>query len=105
MVEVGNKYQISPGLYYKWRDEFFAHGPGIFGRDRNKQDKQLKSQHSRLKTIIGEITTELKNGDTDVSGHIFKVSTGVSNKQEKGVQVNEGKQLVDWYSKKIDCWL
>jgi|GEM_PF-2028880 len=60
IAQICNKYEISQGLYYKWRDEFFSKGPEIFGLNGDKQYERLKKENTRLKTIIGELTTELK---------------------------------------------
>ncbi len=64
--EICNRYQISQAHYYRWRDEFFAKCHKIFEMNQEDQQQQrLKKENTRLKTIIGELTTELKNTSTN----------------------------------------
>jgi transposase-like protein len=62
--EICNRYQISQSVYYRWRDEFFEKGPKVFEMDgKDKEQQRLKKENTRLKTIIGDLTTELKKNE------------------------------------------
>ena len=60
--EICNQYQISQAQYYRWRDEFFKKGPKVFEMNgKDKEQERLKKENTRLKTIIGDLTTDLKS--------------------------------------------
>jgi len=62
--EVCNRYQITQAQYYRWRDQFLGNGHKIFElRKANKEEERLKQEIRKLKTIIGDLTTELKKND------------------------------------------
>lgn len=66
VTEVCNRHQISQTQYYKWRDQFLANGPKTFEREGKDHEKErLKEQVRKLKTIVGELTVELKKNDFD----------------------------------------
>jgi transposase len=61
IAELCNRHQISQSRYYQWRDQLLKDGEKIFvhgGPDKSEQ--RLKSEVQRLKTIIGDLTVELK---------------------------------------------
>jgi len=61
--ELCNRYQISQTQYYKWRDQFLSTGAKIFEISNDREHQRLKSEIRKLKTIIGDLTTELKKND------------------------------------------
>jgi transposase-like protein len=59
VVDICNEHQISQAQYYQWREQFMKNMPQLFtGTERREQS--LARENSRLKTIIGELTVELK---------------------------------------------
>lgn len=61
--EICNRHQVSQTQYYKWRDKFLNNGPKMFDINNEKEGQRLKSEICKLKTIIGDLTTELKKND------------------------------------------
>ena len=58
--ELCNKHEISQGQYYKWRDQILNSADKIFIADNDKEKNRLKRENTRLKTVIGDLTVELK---------------------------------------------
>ena len=59
-----NEYQISQSLYYQWRDQFLANASRAFeGQQDDRKEARLARENARLKTLVGELTLELKNSD------------------------------------------
>ena len=66
IAELCNRHQISQTQYYKWRDRLLSGGAKVFehgGPDRAEQ--RLQNEVRRLKTIIGDLTVELKKSEFD----------------------------------------
>lgn len=64
--EICNNYGVNQSQYYKWRDAFFKHGPTIFESSLiDGERERLKRENRKLKTIIGDLTTELKKNEYD----------------------------------------
>ncbi len=64
VAEICNEYQISQGQYYKWRDQFMANANKVFEMPKQSQKEQrLERENEKLKTVIGELTLELKKSD------------------------------------------
>jgi transposase-like protein len=62
--EICNRHQISQTQYYKWRDHFLGKGAKIFEmKDKNKLEERYKTEIKKLKTIIGDLTCELKKNE------------------------------------------
>jgi len=64
IAELCNRHQISQAQYYAWRDRLQQEGPKLFvhgGIDRHAE--QLQRENVHLKTIIGDLTVELKKND------------------------------------------
>lgn len=64
VAELCNEYQIHQQQYYRWRDQFLENVPKVF--DTNKQSKKeerLEREVQKLKSIIGDLTVELKKSD------------------------------------------
>ncbi len=61
------KYQISQTQYYKWRDLFLQNCHQSFEFKKQSQKEQhLESQVKKLRSIIGDLTIELKKSDYEL---------------------------------------
>lgn len=59
-----NRYQISQTQYYQWKDRLLGSGHKVFERGGpDKKTQQLENENRKLKTIIGDLTVELKKND------------------------------------------
>ena len=61
IAELCRKYQITPVVFYSWRQKFIDGGKAALTSDgrtkRNKGiDSQLAAENDRLKRLIGELT-------------------------------------------------
>jgi transposase-like protein len=64
VAELCNEHQISQSQYYQWRDQFLANASKAFEVHRDAQkDAPLARENARLKTLVGELTLELKKSD------------------------------------------
>jgi transposase-like protein len=64
VAELCNEYQISQSLYYQWRDQFLANASRAFDvQQHHRQEARLARENARLKTLVGELTLELKKSD------------------------------------------
>ena len=64
VAELCNAYQISQSQYYQWRDQFLANASRAFEvHQYTKKEAGLVQEHARLKTLVGELTLELKKSD------------------------------------------
>lgn len=64
IAEICSRHQISQGMFYKWRDTLLAQGEKVFIRGGVDKDQQrLAIENRKLKTIIGELTVELKKSE------------------------------------------
>lgn len=64
--EFCNRHQISQTQYYQWKDRLLKDGSKIFdhgGPDREAD--RLRREISKLKSIIGDLTVELKKSDEE----------------------------------------
>lgn len=58
------KYEISQTQYYKWRDLFLQTCHQAFEtKNINKKEQRLNDENHKLKSIIGELTVELKKNE------------------------------------------
>lgn len=58
------KYEISQTQYYKWRDIFLQTCHQAFEtKNINKKEQRLTGENQKLKSIIGELTVELKKNE------------------------------------------
>jgi len=65
--ELCAKFQISQSQYYKWRDQLLANGPRVFDNGSiDKNTERLLSEITKLKSIIGEMTVELKKSEYEL---------------------------------------
>jgi transposase-like protein len=64
VAELCNEHQISQAQYYQWRDQFLAHAPTAFEvHEQSQREARLVRENTRLKTLVGELTLELKKSD------------------------------------------
>ena len=58
------KYEISQAQYYKWRDLFLQSCHQAFEtKSITKKEQKLESEVHKLKSIIGDLTVELKKNE------------------------------------------
>ena len=62
--EICLEYGISNSLYYKWKDQFLRnmHLPYEVNRNSKSMDR-LKSENVKLKTMVADLSLELKKSD------------------------------------------
>ena len=58
--EICNRYEISQGQYYKWRDQILGSADRIFEANPDKEKERMRKKISKLNQHIGELTVELK---------------------------------------------
>ncbi len=59
--EICNEYQIHQTQYYKWREQFLENIPKVFEiKAQSKKEDRLERENQKLKTMVGELTMELK---------------------------------------------
>ena len=64
VAELCTEHQISQSLYYQWRDQFLANATKAFeGQQQSQKEARLGRENARLKTLVGELTLELKKSD------------------------------------------
>jgi transposase-like protein len=64
VAELCTEHQISQAQYYQWRDQFLAHAPKAFEvHEQSQREARLARENTRLKTLVGELTLELKKSD------------------------------------------
>lgn len=55
-IEASKKYEIAPGLIYKWRDEFLEKAPTVFETNKDESEKDRKVRHYEY--VIAKLTTQ-----------------------------------------------
>ena len=64
VAELCNRHQITQTQFYKWRDRLLSEGEKIFAfGGPDKEAERVIAENNKLKTIIGELTIELKKND------------------------------------------
>ncbi len=64
LSELCNRYQISQTQYYQWKDRLLGDAHKVFERGgMDKKTQNLEAENRKLKTIIGDLTVELKKND------------------------------------------
>ena len=64
VAELCAEHQISQAQYYQWRDQFLANAPKAFEvHEQSQREARLARENTRLKTLVGELTLELKKSD------------------------------------------
>ena len=62
--ELCARYGVSQTQYYKWRDRLLREGEKIFEfGGPSKAEERQKKEIDKLRSIIGELTVELKKTD------------------------------------------
>jgi transposase-like protein len=62
--ELCARYQVNQSQYYQWRDQLLGQGAKVFDRGGPAQTEQrLREEVRRLKTLVGELTVELKKSE------------------------------------------
>ena len=65
--ELCNLHEISQSQYYKWRDQLLKNSDQLFTSNSDKQVERLNRENRRLKTVIGDLTVELKKTEDELS--------------------------------------
>jgi transposase-like protein len=64
MAELCTRHQISQSQYYQWRDRLLQNGSKVFEQGGPQAgEERLRRDNLRLKSLIGELTVELKKND------------------------------------------
>lgn len=64
VAELCNEYQIHQQQYYRWRDQFLENAPKLFEtNEQSRREERLARENKKLKTLIGDLTVELKKSD------------------------------------------
>ena len=64
IADICNEHQISQSQYYRWRDQFLANAAKAFNvPQQTRREAQMAREIIRLKTLVGELTLELKKSD------------------------------------------
>ena len=67
LSELCNKYQITQGMFYYWLKELQAKGHKVFESIKeSKKEQKLKEENKKLKTIIAELSIELKKTELEL---------------------------------------
>ncbi len=67
LAELCNKYQISQSLYYYWLKELQTKGYKAFESVKeSKKEQKLKDEVKKLKSIIAELSIELKKTELEL---------------------------------------
>ncbi len=59
IAELCRKYNLSPGVFYSWREKFNEGGRQALmgsGNGKDSANKELLAENERLKKLIGELT-------------------------------------------------
>jgi transposase-like protein len=63
-AEIRHEHQISQSQYDQWRDQFLGHAANAFEpHQHTRTEARLAQKSARLKTLVGELSLELKTGD------------------------------------------
>jgi transposase-like protein len=64
VAEICTEHQLSQAQYYQWRDQFLAHAAKAFEvHEQSQREARLARENAKLKTLVGELTLELKKSD------------------------------------------
>jgi len=59
IAEICRERDITDSLYYKWRDVFKVHAPGVFATQRDSSNRESKeTQIAELERMVGRLTME-----------------------------------------------
>ena len=60
------EHQISPSMYYSWRDQFLSNmGQAFETKNLDQREVYQNRQIDKMKKIIADLTIELKKSDED----------------------------------------
>lgn len=66
VAEICNDYQISQAQYYQWREQFLSNLDKPFeAKKATFKEERLKSEVQKLRSLVGELTLELKKSDEE----------------------------------------
>ena len=66
VANICNEYQISQSLYYQWKDQFMNRVDQVFDLPKKGvREAKLQEENRRLKTMIGDLTIELKKNQEE----------------------------------------
>jgi len=66
VAEICNNHQICQSQYYTWRDQVLSNSSKAFEANKQcKREQYLEKQIRQLKTVIGDLTIELKKNDEE----------------------------------------
>ncbi len=66
IAQICNEYQIGQSLYYQWRDQFLTNIDQVFDIPRKgEKEAHLEHENRQLKTMIGDLTIELKKSEEE----------------------------------------
>lgn len=67
LAELCARHQLHQSLYYQWRDRLLQQGAKVFEHGGPEQAEQrLRDEVRQLKTLVGELTVELKKSEGDL---------------------------------------
>ena len=67
VAEICNDYQISQAQYYQWREQFLSNLDKPFeAKKATSKEERLKSEVQKLRSLVGELTLELKKTEEEV---------------------------------------
>ncbi len=65
--ELCNDHQIGQAQYYQWQKQFLAEAYKVFeSKQQNQREVRLLRENIRLKSLVGELSLELKKIDGDL---------------------------------------
>jgi transposase-like protein len=68
ITKLCQKYQIAQTQYYKWRDQFLANCHESFEiKKKTDKEQRLESEIHKMRTIIGDLTIELKKTEYELN--------------------------------------
>lgn len=67
ITKLCHKYQIAQQQYYLWRDQFLKFSHQAFEtKNITKKEQHLEQEIKKLKSIIGNLTVELKKNEYEL---------------------------------------
>lgn len=64
--ELCAKHEISQTIFYRWKDQFLSNAERAFeANEATKREERLKREIHKLKSVIGDLTVELKKNEYD----------------------------------------
>jgi transposase-like protein len=64
IADICAEHGICQAQYYKWRDQFLSNASKAFETEQlSKTQQRIAKENQRLKSLIGELTLELKKSE------------------------------------------